>query len=284
MHPKQTSEAPKVKPNTSAVDETQPALTSLLSQLLAEMKEVKRTPQDNEANVADISARLGLVERTRHRQTESSLDATQEVSAVEPSRLVAQVSPVKNPVFLTGGTDNTEQDFWSKRLNLNPREQHQSHDADRSLSQQLNDAGVPESDRARLLEDDWERSQQQDRKVDSDPLWRTAYEIIRRDYPNVAKPELYRKTKEIVDQQALKFALEGRPTGATARKGDGGERLVSYQGMQRITLLSQEMYDAWVNDLWSYLGSNPKARSMLFEGAALGYDERLDQNLEVSWD
>ncbi|KAE8239782.1 hypothetical protein A4X06_0g8049 [Tilletia controversa] len=133
----------------------------------------------------------------------------------------------------------------------------------------------------RILEEDFEeQAARGGRKVENDALWRAAYEIVRRDNPGVNRAELFRLAKAMVDEQSLKFAATASPPPRKFGAGsDKEDRLISLSGLQRITQLAEDTYEAWSDDLWSYLSSNPKARAMVFNNCSLGYDRRLDDEL-----
>ncbi|KAE8224269.1 hypothetical protein CF319_g2807 [Tilletia indica] len=286
MPPKQTTEGPQAEPNPQRA-EPQSVSLDVVAEMFQEMRSLRiamdasRTAMEsNIADVADLSMRLAAMERAPDRRINSMYDSsdpytTQDArSGVRASTHIAQgqhflpprrVEPEPLPDRLA-----TPQGQFGSRL----EDRDRSLPHDRSLSERLNDRNIPDSDRAQILEEDWERSRMQDQKVDSDALWRAAYEIVRRDEPGITRAEAFRKAKQIANEQLLKSALDARPQ---TRKTEGSEHLVSFQGIQKVTALSQDTYDAWVNDLWSFLGSNLKARSMLFSDSSLGYDRKLDE-------
>ncbi|KAE8258548.1 hypothetical protein A4X13_0g1620 [Tilletia indica] len=280
MPPKQTVEAPQAQAN-----DTQSSDGSAFQQILNELRSLRLSVDITNADVADLSMRLGNLERLPDRRLPSAYENSDQYTsqdarsrAVGPTFTGQRFLPPRATVIGEPERvpDRLAAAFPSSQLRTQPGDRDRSLPHDRSLSDRLNDRTIPDSDRAQILEEDWERSQQQDRKVDSDALWRAAYEIARREEPGLPRAELFQKAKQLANEQLLKAALDTRPH---SRKTDGNERLVSLQGIQKITALSQDTYDAWINDLWSYLGSNPKARSMLFSGSSLGYDLRLDEEL-----
>ncbi|CAD6948459.1 unnamed protein product, partial [Tilletia caries] len=286
MPPKNTSEGTPAEDTSGsrARSPPEPTLADIMAEFRAMREEMRRELKDVrgaqdilDSHIGDMSTRVGIIERGRAPRAPSPETVHPPAPYGAPpveSTLYSQGAPQPTVVTRVLPPHLEALDFSTSRAYVPPKVDF----ADRSLSQRLVDPGMPESDRIKLLELDFnEQSAKEDRKAENDSLWRAAYEIVRRDNPDASKLDLYRKVKAIVDEQTLKAAVENRPS--PSRKHDGPERIISYSGIQRITPLAEDTYDAWSSDLWAYLSSNPKARAMLFGNSRLGYDARLDEEL-----
>ncbi|KAK0519767.1 hypothetical protein OC835_007424 [Tilletia horrida] len=277
---------------TPAATETS-AMTSAADQILAELRNIRTEigslrleQQSTEGRLMDMSVRIGVLERTRDGRAPSpdtvAPTLKMEAAPARFSQQDARANLESTARFLDPALPPhlQQQRLEGPDVSIS-RLPDATFTADRSLSQRILDPALPDSDRAKLLEQDHqELAASGERGIDNDELWRTAYNVVRHDYPGISRHETFRKVKELVDEHSLKSAAAGiLGTGNTRKKTDSGDRRIHLSGLNKIVELQEDNFDAWESDLWSFLQSYPKARAILFQDSCLGYDRTLDEEL-----
>ncbi|KAK0519641.1 hypothetical protein OC842_007381 [Tilletia horrida] len=274
------------------------AIRETQTRTAAELASIKFSQLTAEGRFADVSTRLETLERVRDSRAPSPETVFPDLGAAkqETPTLVRFSAQDARSGYQDGATSNKAAhgsrdppphmgrrgapDVSISRI---PSALDDSLAVDRSLSQRLLDPAIPDSDRVKLLEQDYaEQAAAGGRRVNNDDLWRTAFDVVRRDAEgkNVSRPEILRRVQDIVYDQALKSAAAGTAlTNSTRKKTESSERRINLSGVNKIVSLEDDNFDAWETDLWSFLQSYPKARAMLFQDSCMGYDHALDEEL-----